>query len=42
LNKKHEKELPVFIHQNVDYTRFEFINEKAEGEIINIGFIGSF
>ena len=42
LNKKYEKQLPVFIHQNVDYTRFEFINEKPEEETINIGFVGSF
>ncbi len=42
LNKKYSKQLPVFIHQNVDYTRFDFIHEKPVEEIVNIGFIGSF
>lgn len=42
LNKKYSQQLPVFIHQNVDYTRFDFINEKSEEETLNIGFIGSF
>ncbi|HEX8514895.1 MAG TPA: glycosyltransferase family 4 protein [Bacteroidia bacterium] len=42
LNKKYSKQLPVVIHQNVDYTRFDFIEEKRTAEIINIGFIGSF
>lgn len=42
LEKKYKKPLPAFIHQNVDYTRFEFVEEKEEAGIINIGFIGSF
>ncbi|MGZ4079047.1 MAG: glycosyltransferase family 4 protein, partial [Bacteroidia bacterium] len=42
LNKKYAKELPVFIHQNVDYSRFEYIENKTPGKTINIGFIGSF
>jgi len=42
LNKKLSKELPIFIHQNVDYTRFDFIETKPKNETLNIGFIGSF
>jgi len=42
LEKKLNTTLPCFIHQNVDYTRFEFVEEKNTGETINIGFIGSF
>jgi glycosyltransferase involved in cell wall biosynthesis len=42
LNKKYSKQLPISIHQNVDYTRFDFINEKTEEDVLNIGFIGSF
>ncbi|MCW3082865.1 MAG: hypothetical protein JWP12_231 [Bacteroidetes bacterium] len=42
LEKKYTKLLPVRIHQNVDYTRFDFINEKPKQVTINIGFIGSF
>jgi glycosyltransferase involved in cell wall biosynthesis len=42
LNKKYRKQLPVHIHQNVDYTRFDFIEEKKNGNIVNIGFVGSF
>jgi glycosyltransferase involved in cell wall biosynthesis len=42
LNSKYAKKLPVFIHQNVDYTRFDFINNKTNDSIVNIGFIGSF
>ncbi len=30
------------IHQNIDFSRFEFLQEKAYSDIINIGFIGSF
>lgn len=32
----------IFIHQNVDFTRFEFIQPRKADQIINIGFIGSF
>jgi glycosyltransferase involved in cell wall biosynthesis len=42
LNQKLKKNLPVCIHQNVDYTRFDFIFEKEPSETVNIGFIGSF
>lgn len=42
LNKKLNKSLPVFIHQNVDFTRFEFIDKKDRNDLITIGFIGSF
>lgn len=42
LNKKYNKKLPAFIHQNVDYTRFDFIEMKSSEPTINIGFIGSF
>lgn len=42
LEKKFNTALPAFIHQNVDYTRFEFINEKSAHSEINIGFVGSF
>jgi glycosyltransferase involved in cell wall biosynthesis len=42
LNKKYGKKLPIFIHQNVDYSRFDFIETKKVNPTINIGFIGSF
>lgn len=42
LNKKFQRELPCFIHQNVDYTRFEYVDNKVLSGTINIGFIGSF
>ena len=42
LVKKTNIALPCFIHQNVDYTRFEFIDQKPLSDVINIGFIGSF
>ncbi len=31
-----------FIHQNVDFTRFEFIEPRKINDVINIGFVGSF
>jgi glycosyltransferase involved in cell wall biosynthesis len=42
LEKKLDCSLPCFIHQNVDFTRFEFIKEKPSAGPVNIGFIGSF
>ncbi|HSH66954.1 MAG TPA: glycosyltransferase [Bacteroidia bacterium] len=42
LEKKYKHPLPIVIHQNVDYTRFDFIDSKPDLKIINIGFIGSF
>ena len=42
LNKLAGKSLPVFIHQNVDFTRFDFVETKPAGDLINIGFVGSF
>lgn len=42
LVKKTGRSLPCFIHQNVDFTRFEFIDDKKTGGTVNIGFIGSF
>jgi glycosyltransferase involved in cell wall biosynthesis len=42
LKKRISEKLPVFIHQNVDFTRFDFIEHKPEKQIIHIGFIGSF
>lgn len=32
----------IFIHQNVDFTRFDFLDPKKMGDVIQIGFIGSF
>jgi glycosyltransferase involved in cell wall biosynthesis len=32
----------IYIHQNVDFTRFEFINVKVKSDPLNIVFIGSF
>lgn len=42
LEKKYNTSLPAFIHQNVDYTRFDFIHEPKPQGTINIGFVGSF
>lgn len=42
LDEKYNKKLPVHIHQNVDYTRFDFIEKKKDDGTVNIGFIGSF
>lgn len=42
LEQKLKCELPVFIHQNVDFSRFEFIETKTYEGTINIGFLGSF
>jgi glycosyltransferase involved in cell wall biosynthesis len=42
LNKLTSKKLSVSIHQNVDYTRFDFLEKKFTGSPIKIGFIGSF
>lgn len=32
----------IHLHQNVDFSRFEFINERKIKDKINIGFLGSF
>jgi len=32
----------IQLHQNIDFTRFDFIHEKRLEQTINIGFIGSF
>jgi glycosyltransferase involved in cell wall biosynthesis len=37
-----ERALNVEIHQNVDFSRFDFIYDHAPSENLNIGFIGSF
>lgn len=42
LNKLTGLNLNTVIHQNVDFTRFEFLKKKQSGEYIKIGFIGSF
>ena len=34
--------LNISIHQNVDFSRFEFIEEKEINDKLNIGFLGSF
>ena len=40
--KKIAKQIPVEIHQNIDFSRFDFIEQKCVGSTLNIGFIGSF
>lgn len=43
LDKKYKRTMPVFIHQNVDYSRFDFFDVRYPGtNPFNIGFIGSF
>jgi glycosyltransferase involved in cell wall biosynthesis len=42
VENKCNRQLPVFIHQNVDYTRFDFVNERENSVDVKIGFIGSF
>lgn len=42
LSLRFKKNFPFFIHQNVDYTRFEYVEGKQILDTINIGFIGSF
>jgi len=42
LNKLTAKNLNVSIHQNVDYTRFDFLEKQFNSSPIKIGFIGSF
>ncbi len=42
LETKYHTKLNAFIHQNVDFTRFDFISEKTYEDTINIGFLGSF
>ncbi len=37
-----DKKIEVAIHQNVDFSRFDFIENKNNTATINIGFIGSF
>lgn len=40
--KKIGKQTPIRLHQNIDFTRFDFIDQPHSGSPINIGFIGSF
>lgn len=42
LKEKIRQTLDCYIHQNVDYTRFEYVDNKVISGTINIGFIGSF
>jgi glycosyltransferase involved in cell wall biosynthesis len=42
LNKHTSKKLDTSIHQNVDYTRFDFLEKRAMTAPVRIGFIGSF
>ncbi len=42
LNKITNKNLNVSIHQNVDFTRFDFIEKQFNVKTLKIGFIGSF
>ncbi len=42
LEKKIEKPLHTTIHQNIDFSRFEFIEGKTFSGVIKLGFIGSF
>ena len=42
LETKYQAKLNAFIHQNVDFTRFDFIPSKICENTINIGFLGSF
>lgn len=42
LNKISGKELNVLIHQNVDFSRFQFLEREFDMKPIKIGFIGSF
>jgi glycosyltransferase involved in cell wall biosynthesis len=42
LNKLSGKDLNISIHQNVDFTRFDFIEKQFNSLPIKIGFIGSF
>jgi glycosyltransferase involved in cell wall biosynthesis len=40
--KKIGKEIPVQVHQNIDFTRFDFLEQKPIGGTLHVGFIGSF
>lgn len=42
LNELTGKKLNVSIHQNVDFTRFDFLEKEFDKKSIKIGFIGSF
>lgn len=42
LNKLTGKNLNVSIHQNVDFTRFDFLEKQFDKKSVKIGFIGSF
>lgn len=42
LNKHIGGKLNISIHQNVDFTRFDFLEKEFDGKLIKIGFIGSF
>ena len=42
LNKLASKQLPIKIHQNVDFSRFDFLEKQFSHKPIRIGFIGSF
>ncbi len=40
--KKIGRQTPISLHQNIDFTRFDFIDQAHTGLPVNIGFIGSF
>lgn len=42
VHDKLNKKTKIEIHQNIDFTRFDFIENKLQENNINIGFIGSF
>jgi glycosyltransferase involved in cell wall biosynthesis len=42
LEAQTKKKLPLVIHQNVDFSRFDVIQPREPGSVITIGFIGSF
>jgi glycosyltransferase involved in cell wall biosynthesis len=42
IHHKIKKNTEVAIHQNIDFSRFDFIEDKPTEDTINIGFIGSF
>ncbi|MBA3705231.1 MAG: glycosyltransferase family 4 protein [Bacteroidetes bacterium] len=42
INQLASKKLPISLHQNVDFTRFDFLEKKFDQKSIKIGFIGSF
>lgn len=42
LKDRIHQDLRISIHQNIDFTRFDFIEKKQMDDTIHIGFIGSF